>query len=253
MSTTIISHTLDLALRLVDTTTGRVVVGQDITLLYDGKRVGHMDKGGHLILTGRGRNDFTLTVRAPGYEPRTVPIRYEALEPHMPYLELQLIPSPDYYSPVPCLTLSGNLPTLKALSAVKAGDSACLIREFDPRKRLLTLFNPHKLELDRTHYALVNPDEETFEPFQVLRRLSDRQFKIDRVLETQFGNYFPICPVVFGRVDPDGGYCLRVRDDSSQQRWLLRLECGADVVQFKTVDFRKPDSLTLGQPAPCSK
>ena len=36
---TLISHTLDLAVRLVDTTTGRVVVGQDITLLYDGKRV----------------------------------------------------------------------------------------------------------------------------------------------------------------------------------------------------------------------
>lgn len=250
---TLISHTLDLAVRLVDTTTGRVVVGQDITLLYDGKRVGHMDKGGHLILTGRGRKDFTLTVRAPGYDPQVLPIRYEELDPHLPQLELQLIPSLNYYTPVPCLTLSGSLPGLKALSAVKAGDSACLIREFDPRKRVLTLFNPHKLELDRTHYALVNPDEETFEPFQVVRRLSDQQFKIDRVLETQFGNYFPICPIVFGRVDAEGGYCLRVRDNSSQQRWLIRLVDQADGAGFNTVDFRKPDSLTLGLPAPCSK
>lgn len=242
----LISHSLDLALRLTDTTTGRVVVGQDITVLRDGKRVSHMDKGGHVVLVGHGRSDFLLTVKAPGYEPQTLPICYEQQDPHMPQLELQLIPSADYYSSVPCLTLSGTLPGLRSLCAVRAGDSACLIREFDPRKRLLTLFNPHKLELERTHYALVNPDEGSFEPFQVVRRLSDQQFKIDRVLESQFGNYFPVCPIVFGRVDPDGSYCLRVRDDSTQQRWLTRQEKGAEQIVFQIVDFRKPESLSLG-------
>ena len=249
----LISHSLDLALRFTDTTTGRVVVGQDITLLRDGKRVGHMDKDGHVVLVGWGRSDFTLTVRAPGFEPQTIPIRYEALDPHLPQLELQLIPGADYYSPIPCLTLSGTLPGLRALTAVRAGDSACLIREFDPRKRVLTLFNPHKLELARTHYALVNPDEETFEPFQIVRRLSDQQFKIDRVLESQFGNYFPVGPVVFGRVDPGGGYCLRVRDDSSQQRWLTRRQEEPEQIIFQTVDFRKPETLSLGQRPPCSR
>ena len=250
---TVIHHSLDLALRLTDTTTGMQVTGQDITLLRDGKRVGHMDKGGHLVLVGQGRSDFTLTVRAPGYEPREIPVRYEELDPHMPYLELQLIPAENYYSAVPCLTLSGSLPGLAALCAVRSGDSACLIREFDPRKRLLTLFNPHRLELGRTHYALVNPDDETFEPFEIVRRVSDQQFKIDRVLETQFGNYFPICPIVFGRVDPGGGYCLRVRDDSSQQRWLVRWQAEGGTPQFKTVDFRKPETLSLESWPPCSK
>ena len=238
-------HSLDLALRLVDTATGRVLAGRDLELRRDGRRVRPLEKeDGYLIFLGEGRRDFDLSVRLRGYEPRQVRVAYAALDKALPLLELHLIPGKDYAPGVPCFSLEGTCPGITALDAVRAGDSACLIREFDPRKRLVTLFNPHKLELDRTFYALVDPDRETYEPFRLIKRIDFQVYKTDRVIETRFGNYFPVCPMVFGGVDPDGGYRLRVRDEPAQARWIVRWEAGGQTF-FQTVDFHRPETLTL--------
>ena len=237
-------HTLDLAVRLLDTTSGMLVTGADVALFRDGKRVRHMEKGGHLILIDTGRTDFTLTVQAPGYELHTSAVYYERLDRGLPALDLHLIPGPGYRAPVPCLTLSGRCPGITSLTAVRAGESACLIREFEPRKRILTLFNPHRLELDRVHYALVNPDAGTYEPFSIVKRISDHEFKLDHPLEGEFGTYFPVCPLIFGRAGPEDTYCLRVRDSGTSAQWMVRWEAGGPP-QFKTVDFRRPETVTL--------
>ena len=238
-------HSLDLALRLVDTATGRVLAGRDLELRRDGRRVRPLEKeDGYLIFLGEGRRDFDLSVRLRGYEPRQVRVAYAALDKALPLLELHLIPGKDYAPGVPCFSLEGTCPGITALDAVRAGDSACLIREFDPRKRLVTLFNPHKLELDRTFYALVDPDRETYEPFRLIKRIDFQVYKTDRVIETRFGNYFPVCPMVFGGADPDGGYRLRVRDETAQARWIVRWEAGGQTF-FQTVDFHRPETLTL--------
>lgn len=238
-------HSLDLALRLVDTATGRVLAGRDLELRRDGRRVRPLEKeDGYLIFLGEGRRDFDLSVRLRGYEPRQVRVAYAALDKALPLLELHLIPGKDYAPGVPCFSLEGTCPGITALDAVRAGDSACLIREFDPRKRLVTLFNPHKLELDRTFYALVDPDRETYEPFRLVKRIDFQVYKTDRVIETRFGNYFPVCPMVFGGADPDGGYRLRVRDETAQARWIVRWEAGGQTF-FQTVDFHRPETLTL--------
>ena len=238
-------HSLDLALRLVDTATGRVLAGRDLELRRDGRRVRPLEKeDGYLIFLGEGRRDFDLSVRLRGYEPRQVRVEYAALDKALPLLELHLIPGKDYAPGVPCFSLEGTCPGITALDAVRAGDSACLIREFDPRKRLVTLFNPHKLELDRTFYALVDPDRETYEPFRLVKRIDFQVYKTDRVIETRFGNYFPVCPMVFGGADPDGGYRLRVRDETAQARWIVRWEAGGQTF-FQTVDFHRPETLTL--------
>lgn len=244
MTFSAVHHVLDLALRLLDTASGQVVGGDSVMLFRDGVRISCLERGGNLILTGLGRSDFTLTVSAAGYESQTLRIRYGALDPNLPYLQIHLIPGPDYCAPVPCLTLEGTLPGITALSAVRAGGSACLIRAFDPRTRILTLFNPHKLELDRVHYALVDPDRGVYEPFSILSRRSDQEFEVDRVWEAGFRNYFPVCPVVLGRTDPGGSYCLWVRDDGAQARWIVRWDAG-DGPAFKTVDFRKPETASL--------
>ena len=238
-------HSLDLALRLVDTATGRVLAGRDLELRRDGRRVRPLEKeDGYLIFLGEGRRDFDLSVRLRGYEPRQVRVAYAALDKALPLLELHLIPGKGYAPGVPCFSLEGTCPGITALDAVRAGDSACLIREFDPRKRLVTLFNPHKLELDRTFYALVDPDRETYEPFRLVKRIDFQVYKTDRVIETRFGNYFPVCPMVFGGADPDGGYRLRVRDETAQARWIVRWEAGGQTF-FQTVDFHRPETLTL--------
>lgn len=238
-------HSLDLALRLIDTTTGRALAGRGLELRRDGKPVRPLEKeDGYLVLLGQGRQDFDLSVALRGYEPRQVRVEYAALDKALPLLELHLIPGKGYAPGVPCFSLEGTFPGITALDAVRAGDSACLIREFDPRKRLMTLFNPHKLELDRTFYALVDPDRETYEPFRLVKRIDFQVHKTDRVIQTQFGSYFPVCPIIFGGTGPDGSYRLRVRDNAAQARWIVRWEAGGQTF-FQTVDFHQPETLAL--------
>lgn len=234
----VINHRLGLALRLVDTTTGRAIADRALALRRDGKEIHPMVKGdGVLVLLDQERADFDLEVSVPGYEGRQLRVSYAQLDPGLPRLDLHLIPGPDYRSRYPCLTLEGELPGITGVDAVKAGESPCLIREFDPRKKLLTVFNPHKLELDRVWYALVDPDQETYEVFSVVRRVSDQVYKLDRALETPFKNYFPICPLVFGGIGPGDRYRLRVRDDGTQARWMVRLQREGGQ-EFRIQDFR---------------
>lgn len=235
-----IRHSLDLVLRLVDTASGRPVPDRDVVLLRDGEPVHPMVKdAGTFVFLGRGRRDFRLTVRCRGFEEAVREVAYGALDSKLPMLLLHLIPGKGYRAPFPCLGLEGSLPGVTSLAAVRLADRACLIREFEPRKKLLTLFNPHKLELDRVFYALLDPDGMTWEPFQLVKRLSDQQFKLDRVLETPFKNYYPITPVVFGMTGPDSLFRLRVRSDGTDARWLLRWESG-DGPHFKALDLTDP-------------
>lgn len=239
----VFTHTLALALRLIDTATGAAVTARPISLLRDGVPVQPMVKGGCLLLLGSGGADFDLRVETEEYEPMSVRVAYAALDPALPQLDLHLIPGRAYRARHPCLTLEGRLPGIADLCAVPWGQTSCFIRSFDPEKRLLTLRNPHALELSRVHYALADPEGECFEPFVILRRLSDCQFLTDRALTTRFTDFFPICPVVFGMTAPDGAYRLRVRDDATDARWLVRWTTAAGPPRFQSIDFRRPETL----------
>lgn len=233
----VFTHRLGLALRLVDTTSGAAVSGRDLSVRLDGQSARWEEKDGVLIFQNLPPQRFLLEVRSPYYETECREVEPDTLPKGLPLLEVHLLPSAGYPGGTAFLTLEGVLPGIRALSAVRAGDNACMIREFDARKRLMTLFNPHRLSLDRVHYALVNPDSGSFEPFRILHMKDSQTAKTDRVLETEFRNYFPVSPVVLGKCSPNGRYCLRVRDDGTEARWIIRWEVG-DTAQFQTVDFR---------------
>ena len=234
---TVFTHSLDLALRLVDTTSGTAVSGGSIEAYLDGSRVRFEEKGGVLIFQKLPARQFQLELRSPYYEPEAREIDLDAMT-GMPLLEQHLIPSAGYPGGTELLTLEGSLPGIDSLTAVRAGDNACMIRAFDPRKRLMTIFNPHHLALERVHYALVDPDSGRYEPFDIVKRTDDRTVKADRVPEMEFRNYFPITPLVLGKCGGDGDYCLRVRDDGSQARWIVRWEVDG-TPYFRTLDFRE--------------
>lgn len=241
---TVITHRLELALRLLDTASGQTVSGQTVEVLGDGKPLRGGEKpDGTLVFQNLGLTKFTLTLRSPDYEPMTHPVDLAQLDPSLPLLELHLIPGP-HYRAAPLHTLAGVLPGITELSAVREGDNACLIRAFDARKRRMTICNPHHLELERTHYALVDPDAGTYEPFRILSHPDPQTLNLDRALETVFRNYFPICPLVFGRTDPSGDYCLRVRDDIQAARWLVRYTVNGEA-RFRFVDFRAEGQMVL--------
>ncbi|MEG1108995.1 MAG: hypothetical protein RSC51_01745 [Oscillospiraceae bacterium] len=239
----VIKHRLDLALQVMDTTTGRPVSGSVLRLYRDGKLMCPLEKErGMLVFSEMGRDDFTLSISSREYEQQEIPIHFAEIDENYPLLLCQLIPSAANYSPTTCLSLVGKLPGISQLTAVRMGDNSCLIREFDPKKKNVTLFNPHKLELDRIHYALVDPEKKCYERFKILQRIDDNTVKIDRVLETEFGNYFPITSVLFGKTGEDGSYCLRVRDNSSSASWLVSYRLD-DQSYYQIMDLRQEHSI----------
>lgn len=237
--TAVFTHSLDLALRLVDTTSGRGVSGREMTVRIDGKPTRFEEKGmGMLIFQNLANRQFHLELSSAAYEPAEQAVDLDTLEKRLPLLEIPLIPGPGYGTAAEFQTLEGLLPGITDLSAVQAGENACLAREWNPKKRMMKLFNPHHLTLDRVRYALVDPDRECFEPFRILRSLDGETVQVDRALEMEFRNYFPIIPVVSGLCRSDGRYCLRVRDEGSECRWLIRWETEG-AVHFQMVDFHQ--------------
>lgn len=243
--TLVFTHRLDMALRLVDTTSGWNISGHKISVFADGEQVRFSEKGDHmLIFQNLGKRAFHMKITSPDYEPVEREVDLDTMSSGVPLLEVHLIPGRNFPGGTEFLEMEGLLPGIRELSAVRLGDNACLIREFDSRRRMVTVFNPHRLALDRVQYAVVDPDRGMFEPFQIQRQVNDQTLKIDRLLEMPFKNYFPITPEVFGVTRPDGSYCLRLRDDAKDARWLIRWVTDGDP-QFRMVDFRKTERLKL--------
>lgn len=239
--TLVFIHRLDLALRLVDTTSGKNVSGRDVAIFVDGERVRFGEKGDQvLIFQNLGKRAFRMKLISSAFEPAEMDVDLDALEGKPPMLEIHMVPGKEYPGGAEFLTVEGTIPGIQELSAVRMGDNACLIREMDPRRRLAKVFNPHHLALDRVRYALVDLDHSTYEPFQIQRMVDDQTLKVDRVPEMPIKNYFPITPEVLGTTGLDGSYCLRVRDDAADARWLVRWVVNGEV-KFQTVDFRKTE------------
>ncbi len=242
-----IRYQLTLALRLLDTASRAMVFGPEVSLFRNGEPVRAAERGGGcLVLTGYPREDFTLGIQARGFEPAQVPVRFEKLDRQLPQLTVHLVPGSLYRSPAPLVTVRGDLPDVKSLTAVQPGAGTCFVRDYDARKRLLTVFNPHRLELDRVYYGLAKPEEGTFEPFSILGRRPSEQYelyRIDHPLETEPQPNFPICPIVFGAAD-ETGCRLTFREEGGPPLWIFRWETGQGVF-FKAADIRRREALTI--------
>lgn len=234
-----VTHRLELALRLIDTTSGRNISSAGASVSVDGVPVPFGRKeGGLLVFQNLGKRRFHMRTTPLGWEPLEMEVDLDALPKGLPLLELHLIPRENQAGGAEFLSLEGCLPGIESLAAVRAGENACLIREFDARRRKMKIFNPHHLELDRVHYGLTDPDRGVWEPFRVVSMPDEQTLKTDRVLEMPFKNYFPVSPAVQGRTDGEGRYCLRLRDEGVEARWIVRWSVGGEA-RFRTVDFRE--------------
>ena len=241
----VFTHRLDLALRLVDTTSGRNVSGRNVTVLADGEPIRFSEKQDQvLVFQNLGKRKFRMKILSPAFEEAETEVDLDALGRGLPLLEIHLVPSEQYPGGATFFTLQGLLPGIGELAAVRVGDKACLMREFDPRKRLAKVFNPHHLALDRVYYALLDPDRGIYEPFRILRLVDDQTLKVDRILEMSFKNYFPVTPEVLGKTRPDGSYCLRLRDEGQDARWVIRWKINGEN-RFRMVNFREGVPLPL--------
>lgn len=240
----VITHQLRLAIRLIDTSTGRLIDSQGADAYAGGKALHPMRRAdGYLVFLTLPPAGEILTLRVPDYEP------YDFVVPEGPNAmqEVQLIP--DGKSRLqPCCTLAGQLEGLTALDAVETGNNACLMRDYDERRKIITLFNPHQLALDRTYYAVVDPEGARYEAIEITSSTSDKTFRVKDPLAGAFSNHFPVCRRVLGRVTPAGEYLLRVRDDGGESRWIVRYVV-AEKEYFQTVYFGRDKPTSLAAPS----
>lgn len=244
---TVIRYSVDLILRPVDTVSGISIAGGGLQVFRDGRLIHPMNKDGNLILMGEGRKNFSLSVSKQGYLPQKIDVCYDDLDQNLPILEFHMIPDETYDRENRFLKIEGVLPGLSELDAVWTADTSCMIREFDARKKILTVFNPHRLALTKVFYAVVNPDAGTYEMLKIEKQLSTTQFKISGQLKTKFSAHFPISRKVVGMVKKDGSYLLYVANQGGDPHWIVR--CVADGQEwFQTVDFEHPQNTPLCRP-----
>ncbi|MCD8196688.1 MAG: hypothetical protein LUE24_05935 [Lachnospiraceae bacterium] len=242
-----IRHSLDLLVRLIDTTTGLEVEERNVRFWRDDRPVRPIPRGsGNYVFLNCGREDGDLRVSVYGYEPCRVAIRYEELDSRMPTKEAFLIPSENVSGGEPVISFSGKLPGITEIQAVSTGSAGCCISGFDERKRIMKLFKTHRMGMDDIFYGLVHPQRQTYEPFEVVKELQDGSVKISRPLEEPFTVNAPVSRIVFGSVDPDGSYLLRVRDDAESLVYLVRYVAEGKAA-FRTVDFRRAGEVRLEQ------
>ena len=244
----IIRHRAGLVIRLIDAATGREIVQAGTRFARDGAPVLPMQRtDGKLVFTDFPEQPCMLTVQASRFLPRTVPVTAAQLAERPPVVEIHLVPDEAYAARWPCGTIEGVQPGIEQIDAARLSDAPCLAQSYDERRKILSLFNPHHLMLDRTYYALVDPDECRYEPIEILERCSEQKFRLAGPLEHPPGSNFPVTRRIQGAVLEAGRYVLRVPEDASDRRWLVRWRCGGRD-HFQTVDFALPDTVKLRSP-----
>ena len=238
MKASVIHHSLDLLIRLIDTTTGFEIEEKDVHFYEDDKELFPRRKGnGMYIFINQNRFDFWCKIKVYGYEPATVKICYEDMDSKIPIREIFLIPSENGSRGQPVISFTGRLPGISAIEAVSLENSGISISEFDERKRIVKLFRTRQQNIENLYYGLVHMESQTYEKLEVEKNLPGPAIKIKEPLKEKFFINSPIVRVIFGVVDESGSYCIRVRDNRDELKFIIRYIVDGEV-RFQTINFK---------------
>lgn len=235
----IVHHRLDLALRLVNSVTGKVIEERDARFLTQSPGLKAIPRGGGLYLfLNMERVDFDLEVRVYGFEPQKVKIRFSDLEKaeQVPIRDIYLLPI-DHPIEDRVLTLRGNISGIEMIEAVSLSDANCCIKEFDARKKIMTVLNQRNLRFHHIHYGLVNREKTAFEHFEVEKEISTQKIKCKQMLEKPFQINQPIVRVIFGQINEHGDYVLKVANDENASYLVRYIVSGREF--YQKVDFKE--------------
>jgi len=234
----VIRRTLDLLIRLQDTTTGLSVDERNVLFTLGGKEIRPTSRGfGNFILVNYGRENGLMQVNVYGYEPFSVYVDYEALDEVLPTVDIFLIPSENDASESDMLSLTGKLKGISALECIHPGRPLSGVREFEPKKRIMTIYAPNRrMNMVHSFYGLFHSEEDTYENIEITEQIESNKVRLRKPLEEEFTVNAPICRRIFGRVDEDGNYLLRVRDDGKRQVYLVKYIVDGET-RYKSVNF----------------
>lgn len=234
-----IHHRLDLAIRLINTVTGKVIEEKNTQFLTSSPGLKAIPRGGGLYLfLNMEKVDFVMEVLVYGFESQKMEIKFSDLEKSkdLPIREIYLIPLDNPIKDT-ILTLRGNISGIKEIEAVSLMDVNCCIKEFDARKRIMTVLNQRNLRFHHIHYGLINRERSAYEHFEVEKEISIQQIKCKKALQEPYFINQPIVRVVFGQVNEQGDYVLKVAKEEVAQ-YLVRYVVNEEVF-FQKVDFRE--------------
>ena len=232
-----IHHKLDLALRLVNTVTGRVVEeynAQFITGLPGVKAI--PKQGGMYLFLNVGSKEFEMEIHVYGYESQKIQIHLEEHQETMPIREVYLLP---LENPIreDILTLRGKLSGIEKIEAVSLSDTGCCIKEFDARKRIMSVLNQRNVRFQHVHYGLINREKTEYEHFELEKEISPQEIKCKQKLEKEFFINQPIARVIFGQIKEQEEYVLKVANEENA-KYIVRYVVEGKIF-YQTVDFHE--------------
>ena len=242
----VIQARLDLLIRLQDTTTGLSVEERNVDFRFNGVQIRPISRGfGNYILINHGRENGLMQVFGYGFEPFETIVDYDNLDERLPTVDVFMIPSENNDTGHKLLSLSGTRKGISSLECIHPGRPISAIREFEPKKRIMTIYTPNRrMNMIHSYYGLLHSERSSYEAFEILEQLDTNKVRLRALLQEEFAVNDPICRRIFGKIDEEGNYLLRVRDDGRRQVYLVRYAIG-DEIRYKSVDFHMAEEITL--------
>ncbi len=225
---TVIRATLTLAVRLIDTTTGREITETDVRFYRDDRLLTKLNKGpGIYVFTGESRENFLMRINARGFDVMDLPIRYEALDQNLPMCDIFLMPSENNRVGGVVLELKGTLSKLQSIEAIATNRPVCMYHSCTEKKGEQTMVLLPKtggagVFLDSISYALYDESLARYEVFEVQKQQTPTSVTIKEKLGYEHRTNEKICRINYGQVSPDGTFLLKVREDASALPHLIR-------------------------------
>lgn len=240
--TVVITAKLSLAVRLVDTTTGRDLAENDVRFLKDGRFLHPIRKGNGLyVFVNTSREEFPMQINAYGYDPYDLEVDFDALDPRLPMIDIFLMPSEKNRLGGTVLKVYGTLSKLEYIEAVNLNSPIGLFQSAQEKKgtctmNLLPVRAGGGCMLDAISYAVASETCERYDVFEVRQQNAPLSVILKEPLEKEHKLNDKIFRIVYGRAGPDGQFVLKVRDDSSSLPYLLHFKAGEDEY-FRKIDF----------------
>lgn len=248
--TSVVHHSLDLVLILIDTLSGRRVDSPDIQFVFhengkDNVRMLTNRGNGTYILMNSNRINCDLDINVKGYEPQTLTIDFETLNESMPLVEVFLIPSENANRFVTYRTLTGNLPGITEVSAVSLSEIIAHTDKYDKKRRELKVFEQgYRLGMEGSPYAVINSTAKMFTDFKVKEQKTTDTISLFAELGDTPQKNSSVARVIYGMASDDGTYFLRTNDNSRFTKFLIKFIIDNEMY-FTEFDFNEPKEILM--------
>ena len=240
--TTVITAKLSLAMRLIDTTTGKELTETNVRIYKDGNMLRPIKKGEAVyVFVNEGKEDSLMQIKAYGYDDQDVKVTYETLDPRLPMIDVFLMPSEKNRVGGSVLEIHGTLSGLEFIEAINLNRPVGLFHSVQEKREvvrmnLLPLTAGGGVKLDNITYALLSETKERYDCFNFIEQDAPLSVVLDGPIKAEHKLNDGIFRIIYGRAGPDGRFSLKVRDDSSSLPHLIHFKVGEDEY-FKLLDF----------------